>query len=94
MVMNRLTEVVKNWDLSRVALIDLLLIQMSLAEMIEFPSIPIKVSINEYLEIAKQYSTPQSQAFLNGVLDKVSGLFVDERIIRKSGRGLMDIKTI
>jgi N utilization substance protein B len=93
MVMNRLTEVVKNWDLSRVALIDLLLIQMSLAEMIEFPSIPIKVSINEYLEIAKQYSTPQSQAFLNGVLDKVSGLFVDERIIRKSGRGLMDIKT-
>jgi N utilization substance protein B len=92
MIMARLPDVVTNWDMSRVAVIDSLLIQMSLAEMIEFPSIPIKVSINEYLEIAKQYSTPQSQAFLNGVLDKMSSILVDERIIRKSGRGLIDVK--
>lgn len=93
MIMGRLAEVIQNWDLSRVAVIDLLLIQMALAEMIEFTSIPVKVSINEYLEIAKLYSTPQSQAFLNGVLDKMATLFVDERIIRKTGRGLIDVKS-
>ncbi len=92
LVMSRLAEVVQNWDLSRVAVIDLLLIQMSLAEMIEFSSIPVKVSINEYLEIAKLYSTPQSQAFLNGVLDKMAARLTDERLIRKTGRGLIDTK--
>jgi N utilization substance protein B len=92
MLLNRLAAVLANWDLTRVAVIDSILIQMALAEMIEFSSIPIKVSINEYLEIAKLYSTPQSQAFINGVLDKMSGILVEERVIRKSGRGLIDTK--
>ena len=91
-LMARLAQAVQNWDLSRVAIIDSLLIQMALAEMIEFPSIPVKVSINEYLEIAKLYSTPQSQSFINGVLDRMATQLTEERIIRKSGRGLMDTK--
>jgi|GEM_PF-900412 len=92
MLLKRLPDVLDNWDMTRVAVIDNLLIQMAIAEMIEFTSIPVKVSINEYLEIAKQYSTPQSQAFLNGILDKMASLLTDERIIRKSGRGLLDTK--
>ena len=63
---------------------------MALTEMIYFPSIPIKVTINEYIELAKKYSTPKSKEFVNGILDKTSKDLKAEGLIKKSGRGLLD----
>ncbi len=72
-----------NWDAERVALIDQLLLRMGLCELLYFPSIPTKVTINEYIEIAKQYSTPQSGQFINGVLDKLlKDLEKEDRIVK------------
>jgi N utilization substance protein B len=80
----------ENWELDRVALVDMLLIKMAVAEILSFRSIPTKVTMNEYLEIAKLYSTPKSSAFINGLLDKIiAGLNNESRIV-KTGRGLMD----
>jgi N utilization substance protein B len=59
--------------------------------MVKFASIPVKVSINEYIELAKNYSTPKSGQFINGILDVVSSRLVHEKVINKSGRGLIDI---
>jgi N utilization substance protein B len=71
----------KNWDKDRVALIDLLLLRMGVCEFLYFPTIPTKVTINEYIDIAKQYSTPQSGQFVNGVLDNIlKDLTKDEKI--------------
>merc|ERR1712194_627188 len=61
----------KNWDADRITHIDTILMQMAICEFQKFPSIPVKVTINEYLEIAKEYSTPKSSNFINGVLDKI-----------------------
>jgi N utilization substance protein B len=69
---------------------DILLLKMSLAEMIAFPNIPVKVSINEYIEISKEYSTPRSKVFINGVIDKIAIEFKAEGKIVKTGRGLME----
>ena len=63
---------------------------MGLTEMIHCPSIPVKVTINEYVELAKSYSTPKSKIFVNGLLDKISKELLQEGIIRKSGKGLLD----
>ena len=65
---------------------------MALAEMIHFPNIPIKVTINEYIELAKEYSTPKSRQFINGILDVLSKELTGAGKIKKSGRGLMDNK--
>jgi transcription antitermination protein NusB len=81
----------QNWDNDRLAMTDLILLKMAIAEMINFSSIPVKVSINEYIELAKDYSTPKSGQFINGVLDVVSARLIKENIIKKSGRGLIDI---
>jgi N utilization substance protein B len=81
----------KNWDSERLATSDLIILKMAVAEMIKFPSIPVKVSINEYIEVAKNYSTPKSGPFINGILDVVSVKLIGEKIIQKSGRGLIDI---
>jgi N utilization substance protein B len=81
----------KNWDSDRLAMTDLILLKMAVAEMIKFPSIPVKVSINEYIELAKNYSTPKSGPFINGILDEISIRLTSEKIIQKSGRGLIDI---
>lgn len=78
-----------NWDTERITKIDKLLMVMSIAEFIHFPSIPTKVSINEYIEIAKDYATPKSSFFINGVLDKLLEDFKKEDRIQKTGRGLM-----
>ena len=78
-----------NWDQDRIAEIDSILIKMSLCEFIKFPSIPVRVTINEYLELAKEYSTPKSSTFINGVLDTVSKEFQKNGKINKVGRGLM-----
>jgi N utilization substance protein B len=80
----------QNWDSDRLALIDLLLMRMALCEIIHFPSIPVKVSINEYLELAKMYSTPNSHGFINGVLDKVHQELKKDNKLNKAGRGLVE----
>lgn len=85
-------EPLKNWDLNRLAVMDYLLIKMGVSEMMSFPSIPIKVTINEALEIAKEYSTPKSAKFVNGILDSLSRTLTQQGKIRKSGRGLIDNK--
>lgn len=78
-----------NWDKDRIAEIDMLLIKMAICEFLKFPSIPVKVTINEYLELAKEYSTPKSSIFINGVLDKLSKEYAENGKLNKIGRGLM-----
>jgi N utilization substance protein B len=65
---------------------------MAMAELINFPSIPVKVTINEYIELSKNFSTPKSKKFVNGMLDVISSDLQEKGIIRKSGRGLIDNK--
>lgn len=79
----------RNWDLERIAFMDILIMQMAIAELISFPSIPTKVTLNEYLEISKFYSTSKSNVFINGVLDKVVMQLKEEQKIVKTGRGLI-----
>lgn len=79
----------KNWDLDRIAFMDILIMQMAISEFIGFPSIPVKVTLNEYLEISKTYSTSKSSIFINGILDKVASQLKASKKIRKSGRGLI-----
>lgn len=78
-----------NWDKERIADLDAILIKMAICEFLKFPSIPVKVTINEYLEIAKEYSTPKSSIFINGILDKLSREYKEEGKLNKMGRGLM-----
>jgi transcription antitermination protein NusB len=80
----------KNWDVDRVAIMDILIMQLALTELMEFPSIPIKVTLNEYIELAKYYSTTKSSTFINGVLDRITKDFKDEGKIIKAGRGLYE----
>jgi len=82
----------KNWDIDRIASTDMVMIEMAIQEMINFPSIPVKVTINEYIEISKKYSTPKSKQFVNGVLDVIAVDLQKDGIIKKSGRGLIDNK--
>ncbi len=79
----------KNWDADRIANLDYVLLQMGVCELQHFPSIPVKVTINEYLEIAKEYSTPKSSIFINGILDKLVKEYKKEGKFNKVGRGLM-----
>lgn len=78
-----------NWDSERIAEIDTILLKMAICEFLKFPSIPAKVTINEYLEIAKEYSTPKSSIFINGILDNLSKEYKEENKLNKTGRGLM-----
>ncbi|WP_298778003.1 transcription antitermination factor NusB [uncultured Polaribacter sp.] len=78
-----------NWETDRIADIDMILIKMAIAEFLNFPSIPTKVTINEYIEISKDYSTQKSSYFINGVLDKISKEFITDKKIVKIGRGLL-----
>lgn len=87
-----LKDKLRNWDIERVALTDKVLMKMALVEMIYFPSIPTKVTINEFIEISKTFSTPKSKKFVNGILDGLSVELVNKGVIRKSGRGLLDNK--
>ena len=81
-------KVTSNWDSERIAQIDLILLQMCLTEFLFFDSIPVKVSINEYLELAKEYSSPKSNIFINGIMDAISKQFTLEGRIKKNKRGL------
>jgi N utilization substance protein B len=85
-----ISERASNWELDRIAVMDTILIKMAITELIEFPSIPIKVTLNEYIELSKEYSSPKSKIFINGVLDKLITDYREQGIIKKSGRGLME----
>ena len=78
-----------NWDVDRIAEIDTIILKMAICELLKFPSIPTKVTINEYLEIAKEYSTPKSSIFINGILDNLVKEFEKDKRLTKSGRGLL-----
>ncbi|HMN48757.1 MAG TPA: transcription antitermination factor NusB [Ignavibacteriaceae bacterium] len=86
----KIEERISNWELNRVALIDKILLRMAICEILYFPDIPPKVSINEAIEIAKEFSTAGSGKFINGILDAILS---DEKLsghLNKSGRGLVD----
>jgi N utilization substance protein B len=78
----------KNWEADRIALMDTLIMRLAICELINFSSIPVKVTINEYIEISKIFSTPKSNTFINGILDKVLSELKTSGRIRKQGRGL------
>ena len=81
---------VKNWESDRLAVMDILLLKMALAELLEFPSIPVKVTLNEYIELSKMFSTPKSKVFINGILDKMISELKRNNEIKKTGRGLLE----
>jgi N utilization substance protein B len=80
----------KNWEREKLSDSDDVIVLIALNEMANFSSIPLKVTMNEYIEIAKLYSTPKSQTFVNGLIDSVSRVMKDQKVIKKSGRGLLD----
>jgi transcription antitermination protein NusB len=82
----------QNWDISRLTATDSILMKLCLTEMLYFQNIPVKVSLNEYIEISKKYSTPKSKTLINGVLDSISTELLQNGLIKKSGRGLLDNK--
>ena len=81
---------VTNWDLDRLAKIDLVIINLAISELVNFKEIPIKVSLNEYIEISKDYSTEKSSLFINGILDKIVKDLVNNNSLIKEGRGLRE----
>lgn len=84
-----ITRKADNWDFERIALMDIILLKMAISELLEFPSIPVKVTLNEYIELSKNYSTPKSKIFINGILDNLISEFDASQRIKKTGRGLM-----
>jgi len=85
-----ITAKTQNWEPERIAMMDTLLMKMAICEFMYFNSIPVKVTINEYLEISKEFSTPKSNSFINGILDKILAELKAEGKIKKTGRGLME----
>jgi N utilization substance protein B len=85
-----ITRKADNWDFERIALMDIILLKMAIAELLEFPSIPVKVTLNEYIELSKNYSTPKSKVFINGILDNLISEFKTSKRINKTGRGLIE----
>tara|TARA_Y100000768_G_scaffold363152_1_gene322559 strand:+ start:121 stop:1077 length:957 start_codon:yes stop_codon:yes gene_type:complete len=83
-------EKTKNWEVDRIVRLDVILMKMALAEFLYFKTIPVKVSMNEYIELAKSYSTPNSKNFINGILDKLVADLKSKGIIQKVGRGLIE----
>jgi N utilization substance protein B len=85
-----ISEKTRNWEVDRIALMDVILMKMAIVELQHFTSIPVKVTLNEYIEISKTYSTPKSKQFINGILDKLVADFRADGSMKKSGRGLME----
>ncbi len=85
-----ISEKTKNWEVDRIAVMDVILMKMAIAELLHFTGIPVKVSLNEYIEISKTYSTPKSKQFINGILDKLVIDFRRDGTMQKTGRGLME----
>lgn len=84
-----ISQFIQNWDVERVAFMDIVVMSLAVAEMVEFNEIPVKVSLDEYIEIAKYYSTQKSNVFINGILDKLVDHLKKEGKIKKIGRGLI-----
>ena len=80
----------QNWELERIATTDKILMKMALAEAQTFESIPLKVTLNEYIELSKYYSTPKSHGFINGILDQLFAKLKESGDIKKVGRGLIE----
>ncbi len=89
---SKIQERVNNWEMNRIALIDKLLLRIGIAELLFFPDIPPKVSINEVIEIAKDYSTSNSGKFINGILDAILNSLKESGELQKTGRGLVEEK--
>lgn len=85
-----IAEKTQNWEVERIAMMDVLLMKMALAEFMHFSSIPVKVTLNEFIEISKMYSTPKSKVFINGILDKLLADLKEQGRLNKTGRGLME----
>ncbi|MDX9907624.1 MAG: transcription antitermination factor NusB [Bacteroidales bacterium] len=83
-------EQAENWESERIAVMDMIIMKMALTELMVFPEIPVKVTINEYIEISKSYSSIKSKLFINGILDKLVAKLKEEGKIKKSGRGLLE----
>ncbi len=79
-----------NWEVERIALMDILVMQLAITEILEFPEIPVKVTLNEYIEIAKYYCTSKSSTFVNGILDNIVKEIRKQGLINKFGRGLVE----
>jgi N utilization substance protein B len=80
----------KSWDYERIPMLDVILLKMAIVELKVMETIPVKVTLNEYIELAKYFSTPKSKTFINGVLDKLIGEFKADGTIKKTGRGLIE----
>ena len=87
---NIIREKSKSWDYERIPMLDVILLKMAIVELKEMPTIPVKVTLNEYIELAKYFSTPKSKTFINGVLDKLIVEFKAAGSIKKTGRGLIE----
>lgn len=87
---NEIEPTLKNWDADRVAILDMVMLKMALCELLHFPTIPTKVTINEFVEISKLYSTDKSKDFINGILDRLMKKLISEEQIVKEGRGLIE----
>jgi N utilization substance protein B len=82
----------RNWEVERLPLTDRMILEMAISELLVFPNIPVKVTINEYIELAKNYSTPNSRQFINGIVDVIAKELIESGAFKKSGRGLIDNK--
>ncbi len=89
-LLEQIQPILTNWDHERLAIIDMILLKMAACEMLEFPTIPAKVTLNEYVEVAKSYSTDKSKEFVNGVLDKLMKELIESGKLNKEGRGLVE----
>lgn len=87
---NHIEPTLKNWDAERVAILDMIMLKMALCELLHFPTIPTKVTLNEFVEISKVYSTDKSKDFINGILDRLMKKLLKEEKIVKEGRGLIE----
>ena len=85
-----IAEKTKNWEADRIALMDTVLMRLAISELVNFPSIPVKVTINEYIELSKTFSTSKSNTFINGILDKILADLTRQGRVKKAGRGLND----
>lgn len=85
-----ISQYTKNWEVERIAIMDMVILKMALAEAVIFDNIPVKVTMNEYIELAKYYSTPKSAQFVNGILDQIIPKWTKEGKIKKIGRGLIE----
>ena len=85
-----IVETASNWDEERISDMDKMLMKMAICELLNFETIPVKVTLNEYIELSKDYSSNKSKIFINGVIDKLIIRFKKEGILKKLGRGLVE----